>query len=155
MRRVTPDVQALVQAAISGAGPAGFVLSAWERGEIAFVICEEIITEYENVLRRQRLQQRFSHITNASIAASAAALRKNATMVAVHEIRPVVIDDPDDDIVLACAVEGGAEYIVTRDKHLLKLGAHQGIPIVSVEAFAQILRGQVSEPLELVYGRRG
>ena len=155
MRRVTPDVQALVQAAVSGTGAAGFILKAWERGDVGFVLCEEIITEYVHVLRRPHIQQRFLHVNNATIAASATALRQNATLVAVDEIPSVVPDDPDDNIILACAVEGGAEYVITRDKHLLRLGTHQGIPIVSIEAFAGILRGQVSESLEFVYGRRG
>ena len=154
MRRVTPDVQALVQAAVSGTGAAGFILKAWERGNVGFVLCEEIIAEYVNVLRRPHIQQRFLHVNNATIAASATALRQNATLVAVDEIPSVVPDDPDDNIILACAVEGGAEYVITRDKHLLRLGTHQGIPIVSTEAFAGILRGQVSESLEFVYGRR-
>ena len=155
MRRVTPDVQALVQAAVSGTGAAGFILKAWERGDVGFVLCEEIIAEYVNVLQRRSIQQRFLHVNNATIAASATALRQNATLVAVDEIPSVVPDDPDDNIILACAVEGGAEYVITRDKHLLRLGTHQGIPIVSTEAFAGILRGQVSESLEFVYGRRG
>jgi len=155
MRRVTPDVQALGQAAISGTGPAGSILKAWERGDVGFVLCEEIVMEYVQVLQRRRIQQRFSHITPVTIAASAAALRQNATMIVVGEVPSVVVDDPDVNIVLACALEGGAECVVTRDKHLLRLGTHQGIPIVSTEAFAGILRGQVSEPLEFVYGGRG
>jgi len=155
MRRVTLDVQALVQAALSGTGPAGSILKAWGRGEVGLVLCEEIIAEYADVLRRRRIQRRFSHLAAATVAASATALRQSATLVTVGEIPSVVGDDPDDNIVLACAVEGGAEYVITRDKHLLRLGAHQGVPIISAEAFARILRGQVSEPLELVYGRPG
>jgi len=155
MRRVTPDAQALVQAALSGAGAAGFILEAWERGDVAFVLCEEIIAAYEDVLQRRRIRRRFSHITNATVAASATALRQHATLVTASTVSSVVSDDPDDNIVLACAVEGGAEYVITRDRHLLTLGAYEGIPVVSAEAFARILRGQVSEPLELVYARPG
>src|SRR4030067_2219201 len=101
MRRVTPDVQALVQAAVSGTGAAGFILKAWERGDVGFVLCEEIITEYVHVLRRPHIQQRFLHVNNATIAASATALRQNATLVAVGEIPSVVPDDPDGKHLLA------------------------------------------------------
>jgi len=154
MRRITPDVQALVQAAISDKGPAGFILKAWERGDVGFVLCEQIIADYVGVLRRPRILRKFPHLTDDAIAASAAALRQNAAIVVISEMPPIVTDDPDDNIVLACAAEGGAEYVVTRDNHLLRLGTHHGIPIISTEAFAGILRGQVSEPLEFVYGRR-
>ena len=39
--------------------------------------------------------------------------------------------DPDDDMIIECAVVGGATHIVTGDrKHLLPLGNYQGILIV-------------------------
>ncbi len=153
MYRVTPDVQALVQAAISSKGPAGALIASWEREETTLITCEEIILEYENVLRRRHIIGRFAHISNETIAASAAALREDSLFVTLRDVPRVVTEDPDDDVVLACAVAGNAEYIVSRDRHLLRLDTYQGIPIISTEAFARILRGQVSEPLELVYGR--
>ena len=43
----------------------------------------------------------------------------------------VVLNDPDDDQVLACALAAHADLIVTGDrKHLLPLGSYQGIDIV-------------------------
>lgn len=155
MYRVTPDVQPLVQGAISSRGAAGALLASWQRGETVLILCEEIITKYEQVLKRAHILGKFPHISDATIATTAAALRKRSVMVTLIDVPRVVPDDPDDDVVVACAVAGNAEYIVSRDPHLLKLGTHHSIPIVSAEAFAQILRGQVSEPLELVYGRRG
>jgi putative PIN family toxin of toxin-antitoxin system len=38
--------------------------------------------------------------------------------------------DPDDDKYLACAIDGGAECIVSGDDDLLSLGSHVGIPIL-------------------------
>lgn len=153
--RVTPDVQALVQGMISRTGPAGALLDSWERDETQIVTCEEIVTEFERVLRRPHIQLKYRHITEQAIATFATALRERPVVLNSREIHRVVLDDPDDDIVLACAVTGHAEYIVSRDRHLLKLGSHQGIAIVSTESFARILRGQVSELLEFAYGRRG
>ena len=44
----------------------------------------------------------------------------------------VVINDADDDHVIAAAVAARAELIVTGDrKHLLPIGSHQGIAIVT------------------------
>ncbi|MGH2345976.1 MAG: putative toxin-antitoxin system toxin component, PIN family, partial [Chloroflexota bacterium] len=47
--------------------------------------------------------------------------------------------DPDDDHVLACAITGKAELIVSGDKDLLDLKACQGIPIRTVsDALGQL-----------------
>jgi putative PIN family toxin of toxin-antitoxin system len=42
------------------------------------------------------------------------------------------VDDPGDNMVLACALESGADYIVTGDPHLLNLKEFQGTRILSV-----------------------
>jgi len=47
-----------------------------------------------------------------------------------------VPDDPDDDRVLECAIESGAHYIVSGDRHLLKMGLYRGIRIVDPAVFA-------------------
>jgi uncharacterized protein len=41
----------------------------------------------------------------------------------------------DDNRVLECAVKGSAHYIVTGDRHLLKLGTYESISIVTVRQF--------------------
>lgn len=54
----------------------------------------------------------------------------------------VVATDPDDDHVIAAAVEAKAALIVTGDrKHLLPIAAHEGIGIVTaVQALASLGR---------------
>ncbi len=51
----------------------------------------------------------------------------------------VIADDPDDNAVLACAIEGHAAYVVTGDGHLMSLGAYEGIPIVTPAQFLRAL----------------
>lgn len=50
----------------------------------------------------------------------------NATMMA--------LDDPEDALQLACAIDRGCRVLVTRDRHLLEF-PYQGIDVVSPEAF--------------------
>ena len=47
----------------------------------------------------------------------------------------IIRDDPDDDRILECAVAGRADYIVSGDRHLLKLGSYDGIAILTVRQF--------------------
>jgi predicted nucleic acid-binding protein len=49
----------------------------------------------------------------------------------------VIAEDPDDNRVLECAVKGGAELIVSGDRHLLKLAQYRGIAIVTVRQFLE------------------
>lgn len=53
------------------------------------------------------------------------------TMVVGATVPPAIIDDPDDDAVLACAVGAKADLVVSGDPHLLKLEHYQGISIVT------------------------
>lgn len=53
-----------------------------------------------------------------------------------------VSGDPDDDIVLACAVEAGVELLVSGDRrHLLPLGQHLGVRVTTPQALLAELRG--------------
>lgn len=59
--------------------------------------------------------------------------------VSRQDLPRVVIADPDDDHVIACAVAAHADMVVSGDRHLFSLGAHQDIPILSA---TQALRHQ-------------
>ena len=58
----------------------------------------------------------------------------------------VVNADPKDDMVLECAIVGGATHIVTGDrKHLLPLGSYQEVAIVSPADFLKLV-SQTNSP---------
>jgi uncharacterized protein len=66
------------------------------------------------------------------IAALVAQYTALVTIVAPASVPRVVANDADDDHVIAAAVAARAELIVTGDrKHLLPIGSHQGIAIVT------------------------
>lgn len=47
--------------------------------------------------------------------------------------------DPEDDIFLACALEGRADYIVSGDPHLLEIKYYHGVQIISPSQLLEIL----------------
>lgn len=49
--------------------------------------------------------------------------------------RPSVLEDEPDNRILECAIDAGADLIVTGDRHLLKLRSFEGIPIVRLRDF--------------------
>lgn len=50
------------------------------------------------------------------------------------------VRDPEDRMILACAVGGKADLIVSGDKDLVVLKAYQGISIVTPSAFLNLMR---------------
>ncbi|MEK6984649.1 MAG: putative toxin-antitoxin system toxin component, PIN family [Nanoarchaeota archaeon] len=51
----------------------------------------------------------------------------------------VIKDDPDDDKVIECAIESSSDYILTYDRHLLKVKEYNGIIIITPEEFNKIM----------------
>jgi putative PIN family toxin of toxin-antitoxin system len=63
--------------------------------------------------------------------------------VIVSEVPEVkAVRDPNDDMVVGCALAAGADYIVTRDKDLLSLREYRGITIIRPEDFLPVLRAR-------------
>ncbi len=54
----------------------------------------------------------------------------------------LIVDDPDDDLILACAMAGNAGYLVTYDPHFDYLGGKfQGIRVLDGLHFLYVVRG--------------
>ena len=51
----------------------------------------------------------------------------------------VIKDDPDDNRVIECAIESSSDYILTYDRHLLKLKEFREIKIITPEEFNKII----------------
>jgi uncharacterized protein len=67
-------------------------------------------------------------------AAARAELEAIAEVVAPLEV-PRICRDPDDDQVLAIAVAGAVDALITGDSDLLALGVHDGVSITTVALF--------------------
>ena len=52
----------------------------------------------------------------------------------------IIKEDPDDNIILECVIEGKAELIISGDKHLLELKEFQNIPIVRTKEALKRIR---------------
>ncbi len=102
-------------------------------GFVVSVTCDELLDELCRVLT-QKFGMPFANV-NRYIAF----IRSFSEVVAITGQLRVVVDDPDDDKVIECAVVGKADYIVTGDRHLLALGQHKGITIVKATQFLNIL----------------
>lgn len=120
-------------------GPPRRLLTAAVEGGVALFSSQVLLAELTQTLAYPKFANRLSAFgtTFEALVAHYAALVDLVTPTEVHR---VVFDDADDDHVIAAAVTARAELIVTGDrKHLLPIGAHQGVAIVTVrEALERI-----------------
>ena len=63
---------------------------------------------------------------------------RSETMLVTPETIGKISRDPKDDFLIASAVAGRADAIVTGDKDLLVLGSYAGIPILSPRQFTSL-----------------
>lgn len=102
-------------------------------GKIELATSPALLIELEAILPRAKFARQ---VAKQSLSVAGLVLRYAELAKLVHPtpIAPVVLDDPDDDHVLACALAAPADLIVSGDRHLLKLREYRSIPIVSPAA---------------------
>ncbi len=106
---------------------------------------QTLLDEYLDVVQRRHIAKRYRDIA-PRIQDVAEFLRRRAVRVEGRVIESV-LNDPDDDFLLACAVEGKANYIVSGDEHLLQLGQYRGIKILTPRDFVvNVLGEKISSP---------
>ena len=138
MIRAVLDVNVLISALISPSGVPAQVLDAWRAERFVVVTSEPILAEFQRVVARPQLGKRYG-LTPSRVERLVRGLRQFALVTPGQwEVRGVA-PDPDDDKLLACAVEGRADYLVTGDKGLLELREHEGLQILAPANFIRTL----------------
>lgn len=134
--RVVIDTQVFLRAAINRKSlPARVIFDLNHRYEL--ITATPIIAEVRDVLFRPKLRERFSQLTD-EIANNVLALLHETMNIELENI-PEVSRDVKDDMFIACAIAGSAQFIVSEDKDLLVLHPYQEIHIVNVFDFFNIL----------------
>ena len=93
----------------------------------------------EILLERERIRRRYAYL-DEEVERFIRLVRRDSRVVSELPAVHAVDRDPDDDVIIACAVAADADYIVTRDLDLLDLGEYQNIKIASPEEFMTVLR---------------
>lgn len=141
-RRVVLDTNSIV-AALKSRNPSSpniELLRRWEKGQFDLLYSPDVRAEYAekfvtrgvDAKRAERLLQKLGH-------------RGIRIEVLPSDVVRVIAADPDDDLILACAVKGAATHLVTYDPHFDFLGgSYRGIQILRPLGFLYLLRGDAS-----------
>ena len=139
MLRVVVDTNLFVSSLLSRQGVPAQVIDAWRNRKYILVVSEAIIAEIRRVLSSPSIQRKYA-ISTQDIEELATLLNKETILAPdLEEVSGAIPDDPEDEIFLACALDGQADLIVSGDGHLLDLRDYQGIPILTARQFLEEL----------------
>jgi putative PIN family toxin of toxin-antitoxin system len=107
------DTNILVSALIRPAGPPGLVMAAVLRGDLVPVFSEEIVAEYERVLRRPRLR-----LDTIKVQAMLDTMRLVGVRLVIESVPPPSdLPDRDDWPFITCGVAAGCPVVTGNAKH--------------------------------------
>jgi len=141
MRRVVLDTNVLVSAILIPKGIPAKILNLVRQDKVALIFSHATLKELDRVLHYDRL---VSLLKKKGLAVSTVeTFVKDLVRIAI--ITPGTLEvaaiqaDPADNLILACAVEGQADFIVSGDHHLTDLKSFQGIKIVAPRTFLKLI----------------
>ena len=135
--RVVLDTNIVVSSLISKDTAPYFLYRAWRHRRFDLLTSASQLAEIEQVLARPQLQK---NILPQEAQEIILGLRTEAEHVDTDAVRVTLSPDPDDNRILAIAVAGHADYVVSGDKaDMLSLGEVSGIPIITARHAVNIL----------------
>lgn len=138
MVRALLDANVLISAAIRPSGVPGRILAdLLAREAFELVLSHGIVAEAAEALGSAKVRRYLRDPDEAALWLADIALLADLVEDTGSVAR--VARDLDDDKVLAAAVEGRAEVIVSGDDDLLSLGEYEAIAIVTPRAFLETL----------------
>jgi putative PIN family toxin of toxin-antitoxin system len=137
MRRVTVDTNIFISAVFWRGIPA-LVIAVFQAQRAVLVLSDDILNELERKLHHRRFAARLVE-TGLTVEGIVSTIRDLAEIVPPADVPNDAVRDPNDRMILACAIAGNADLIVSGDKDLLIMEAYQTIPILTPSAFLEML----------------
>jgi putative PIN family toxin of toxin-antitoxin system len=120
--------------------PGSTIFPIWEhalKGRYDLFVSRAIIDEVGRTLRDEFLWNNVDIVRHLKI------LTHVGKFVVPKTIPDVIKEDPPDNHILACAIAGKANLIVSRDLDLLRRKRYEGVGIVTPIDFLHMLEGEM------------
>ena len=138
-------IRATIDANVVASGVAGtasrltppmLILDAWRLERFVMVFSEHLVGEVATTLTKRYFRTR---VPEDRVGLFLAELRAGSLMLDPTPYYQPITRDPADNLVLATALAGSADYLVTGDAELLALVRHETVSIVTAAQFVQAL----------------
>ncbi|OGH17764.1 MAG: putative toxin-antitoxin system toxin component, PIN family [Candidatus Levybacteria bacterium RIFCSPHIGHO2_01_FULL_40_15b] len=130
------DTNVLASGALTSSSIPRQLLNEWRKGYFKLYISNFILEELKEVFEKPFFKRL---MTEQDIDGFVNLLETDAIPVQlINKVREVATH-PEDDFILATAVNAKAEYLVTGDRHLQDLEQFKGINIISPRTFSEII----------------
>jgi len=131
MLKAVYDTNIIVSAVLhKGRLPASLLSLALE-GKVELFVSEELLKEYEGVLKRPKFKLDEKEIGNLM-----KLIKRKSIKVKPTKRLTIIKKDPVDNRILECALEAEVDFIVTGNKKHLPFDKFHGIKIVNPQEFA-------------------
>ncbi|MEG4086078.1 putative toxin-antitoxin system toxin component, PIN family [Microcoleus sp. POL10_C6] len=131
--RVVIDTNILVSAAIAGRKPASVITWVINQPDYEWIVSEEILGEYQEVLSRRKLK-----LTDDQKERWLNLIQGSTQLIDVS----IEIDFPRDQKdakFIACALSANADFLITGDRDFTEVQSLENTLIISVSMFAQLI----------------
>lgn len=141
---VVIDANVWVSAFISPSGYSAQLLDLWLDQQFEVVVSLPLLEEIARVLQKPRLQSRYGYLSPEI--KRYLTLIKDGAIIVYSSATLDLCRDPKDNYLLEAAIEGRADFIVTRDDDLKgdhKLITHMkhlGVQVITVSSFLRIFK---------------
>lgn len=133
--RIVLDTNVLVSALIGEGKPAKLVRKILEK-RVDLLTSKPILDEFVDVIARPK----FVEYAGEDQVKDFLQLIVDVSFVVDAKSKFNIIADKSDNSILATAHDGKADYVVSGDKHLLRLKRFRGIKIITVHQALSILK---------------
>ncbi|MBA4417278.1 MAG: putative toxin-antitoxin system toxin component, PIN family [Syntrophus sp. (in: bacteria)] len=141
MIKIVVDTNVAVSAYLVSGGKPARILSLVKTGQVDIFLSPQIVTEIERTLLRPKLTK-IHKSSPKEIGRFIKALEEIVTITPGTLEVDVIADDPDDNKILACAIECRADYVVSGYHHLTDLKEYKGIRVVDPNTFLSVIAGR-------------
>ncbi len=138
--RAVIDTSVMISVAFAKEGVAKNLKNLIADDAFILVTSKAILKELYEVLQYPRIIERFKP-SKEDITEFIGMIIEHALITKGAYSIEGITEDPEDDMFIACALEGNADYIVSRDPHLRNIKHFQGVQIIDATTFVEKVTG--------------